>query len=282
MGAGSVPRVFAEQVQLVTAMTHDFWCARAGEQFVPLPSVNSTALLTKYIDAYDAGWHPTPQAPTFWGERDGLGPIPTSVAMLYVVQVAFYISEIISLFLEPRRSDFAMYLAHHFFTIALLVLSWVFGEVRCGLVVVLLHDPPDVLISLAKMFVYTNRKLFAHFFFGLFAVSFFVLRLVGLPLLVSMFFVFGCHGRGVAATGVACWGPSELILAILLLTLLMPLHIHWFRIIWQIAVRQSADDPRSDDDEGEKPPKRSASPSVVKGPTQRQTGTRRRSPASRS
>lgn len=97
-----------------------------------------------------------------------------------------------------------------------------------------------------QLSVYVGQEIIAKCAFVLFVLSFFVLRLFGLPLLVVSMFIYGCHSRGTALIGIPSWGPTESALASLVILLLMPLHFVWGKIIIGMILRMGADDPRSD------------------------------------
>lgn len=63
---------------------------------------------------------------------------------------------------------------------------------QIGAVILALHDASDVFLEAAKVFKYSGSELGASVFFGLFAVSWLVLRLIFFPFWVirSSRFVF--------------------------------------------------------------------------------------------
>lgn len=68
-----------------------------------------------------------------------------ALKFLYFSQLAFYLTDLIELVLKPNtRSDFYVFLVHHFVTIFLIVGSFVSKNVDTGLVVFLLHDVSDI------------------------------------------------------------------------------------------------------------------------------------------
>lgn len=55
---------------------------------------------------------------------------------------------------------------------------------RIGSVILALHDASDIFMEAAKVFKYSEKELAASIFFGFFAVSWLILRLVFFPLWV--------------------------------------------------------------------------------------------------
>lgn len=116
-------------------------------------------------------------------ERFQMAPL---MKQFYMIELAFWSSCLIYIFIETKRSDFAVMLTHHIFTIGLICLSYYCNHFRMGLVVLFLHDLGDIFLYSAKsMRVFsTDNKVAAWVadkLFVLFAVFFFVCRLVLYP-----------------------------------------------------------------------------------------------------
>lgn len=170
----------------------------------------------------------------------------------YLLYIGRYFQAGISVLLEPKRKDFIAMILHHVVTVAICLISYVYGWNRIGVVIMLLFDPADVPLHCAKLFKYASdasgRRLFqfiADRFFEGFAVIFFITRLV-------------CHSY-------VCWsasveGPRVIPNAggpagwacIALLYVLLAMQLYWFWLIVQAAIKLSkdgaVDDPRSDDE----------------------------------
>jgi len=169
----------------------------------------------------------------------------------YILYAARYIQAAVTVLLEPKRKDFLEMMVHHIVTIGVVYVSYFGGWNRVGVVVMVLLDPADVPLHLAKLCKYTSEALemniwqfFADRLFEFFAVLFFVTRLV-------MF-------------GYVCWSAhieSEQYFhldyaakfCVLLLYLLMVLQLYWFGSILKVAMKllrgQGAEDIRSDDED---------------------------------
>ncbi|KAJ3064263.1 Ceramide synthase 3 [Podochytrium sp. JEL0797] len=80
--------------------------------------------------------------------------------------------------------------AHHVATVIVMLMSYVMGFTRAGVVVLLLHDFSDPIMELAKCCLYAGQKVLADVFFGIFAITFLITRnymypvLIVIPLLV--------------------------------------------------------------------------------------------------
>lgn len=122
---------------------------------------------------------------------------PDDIGQWYTVQIAFWLSTLAFLFLENQRSDFLEMFAHHVVTIYLLVSSYGQNQHRAGLMVAWIHDFADIFLYVAKWFqaihklmekAQRTRGVVFKFFqsmtdvaFAIFALSFFVTRLVFYP-----------------------------------------------------------------------------------------------------
>ncbi|VDM22263.1 unnamed protein product [Hydatigera taeniaeformis] len=61
----------------------------------------------------------------------------------YMVELAYYVSGLIWVFLEVKRKDFIVMLTHHVVTVALIAFSYLTNYFRIGSVIMLLHDSAD-------------------------------------------------------------------------------------------------------------------------------------------
>lgn len=79
-------------------------------------------------------------------------------------------------------------ITHHFVTILLIVFSYLLNFSRIGSVILLIHDAADIFLESAKVFNYISKargrewaKHVCDIMFALFAITFFVTRLVFFP-----------------------------------------------------------------------------------------------------
>jgi hypothetical protein len=165
----------------------------------------------------------------------------------YQYQLGFYFAELLAIFVEPRRSDFAEYVMHHCTTILLVALSSFALQVRVGCYVFFIHDVPDIFLCFAKCFHYIKKELMVNVLFVLFVATFFFNRLICLPSCTYCIY---------------CDTPLHFdetysfhILAFLLGFALQALHVFWFALILRMIVRLATGvkgDVRSDSD-GDEP-----------------------------
>ena len=201
----------------------------------------------------------------------------------YLLYVARYVAEIISVGLEYDRKDKREMLLHHFSTVFLIGISYAYGFTRVGGIIMLLLDPADVPLHVAKLFKYVadarkielNKKrsgrsnnnramatqraitvgkrcqFMADVLFGVFMVTFFITRLVMYPYVVYSSH-FECRKfvnveRNLALL-IGYWS------CIVLLYIVLALQAYWFYLILKVAIKVvtkgEAEDVRSDD-EGE-------------------------------
>lgn len=102
--------------------------------------------------------------------------LPPLSKWYYLVQTAFWLQQIMVLNLEERRSDHQQMLTHHAVTVLLMSFSYVFNWTRVGNAVLCLMDFVDLLLPLAKLFVYTKRQKLADFTFAVFMLSWILTR----------------------------------------------------------------------------------------------------------
>lgn len=112
----------------------------------------------------------------FW-IKNPMHHVPIIVYWYYVVELALYLSLIVSQFFDVRRKDFWQMFIHHVVTIALIVMSWWANMVRIGTMVLLYHDVADIFLEVAKLCKYAKYNKLADLFFVLFAIIFIISRL---------------------------------------------------------------------------------------------------------
>merc|ERR1712100_112550 len=71
---------------------------------------------------------------------------------------ARYVAEIISVGTEYDRKDKKEMLLHHFSTVFLIGISYAYGFTRVGGIIMLLLDPADVPLHVAKLFKYRRSS----------------------------------------------------------------------------------------------------------------------------
>ncbi|CAI9786318.1 unnamed protein product [Fraxinus pennsylvanica] len=174
---------------------------------------------------------------------------------IYMCQCGFYIYSIAALLIwETRRKDFSVMMSHHVITVILIGYSFITRFFRIGAVVLALHDASDVFLEAAKVFKYSEKELGASLCFGLFAMSWFVLRLVFFPFWVirsSSYYLCECLNL---------LEPHDMTLYYVFNTMLLTLfvfHIYWWILISAMISRQLknrgkvGEDIRSDSEDDE-------------------------------
>ncbi|KAL8540355.1 hypothetical protein ACS0TY_001819 [Phlomoides rotata] len=156
--------------------------------------------------------------------------------LIYMCQCGFYVYGIGALVTwETRRKDFSVMMSHHIVTVILISYSYMTRFFRIGSVILALHDASDVFLEAAKVFKYSGKELGASAFFGMFAVSWLMLRLIYFPFWVirsSSYYL--CNVLNLSQTyHVAMY----YIFNTMLLTLLV-FHIYWWVLICSMIRRQ--------------------------------------------
>ncbi|KAL2537532.1 LAG1 longevity assurance-like protein 2 [Forsythia ovata] len=181
--------------------------------------------------------------------------LKSPLKFIYMCQCGFYIYSIAALLIwETRRKDFSVMMSHHVITVILIGYSYITRFFRIGAVVLALHDASDVFLEAAKVFKYSEKELGASVCFGLFAISWLVLRLVFFPFWVirsSSYYLCECLNL---------LEPYDMTLYYIFNTMLLTLlvfHIYWWILICSMIVRQLknrgkvGEDIRSDSEDDE-------------------------------
>ncbi|XP_002732672.1 ceramide synthase 6-like [Saccoglossus kowalevskii] len=147
----------------------------------------------------------------------------------YLLELSFYCSLLFSQFLDVKRKDFVQMFIHHIATVMLIGFSWVVNMIRVGALIILTHDVSDIFLEAAKMTNYAKYQRICDVLFIIFAIIFFVSRLIVFPLYV--FKSAAIESREICGP----W-PSWWIFNILLLVLQL-LHIFWFSIIMRMVYK---------------------------------------------
>ncbi|KAI4367302.1 hypothetical protein MLD38_023054 [Melastoma candidum] len=201
-----------------------------------------------------AGYH----EPWFWDVKEYLRGWPNQelklpIRLIYICQCGFYIYSILALLTwETRRKDFSVMMSHHVITVFLIGYSYVTRFFRIGSVILALHDASDVFLEAAKIFKYSGNEFGASVLFGLFAVSWVLLRLVFFPFWVirasSYHFI-----EHVPLT--ESYNVLRYYLFNTLLLSLLVFHVYWWVLIYSMIMRQLknrgkvGEDIRSDSDD---------------------------------
>lgn len=172
----------------------------------------------------------------------------------YLLASASYLHQLLAQLVDnmsATRSDWLEMCIHHVATLALLIFSFVTGWHRFGVIILILHDFSDIFLEVAKCVHYhASVSNFAaktcDALFAVFAVVFFVTRLVVYPRYVVMT-VFGDASAYLGRDFLAFFVFSILLLV------LQALHVFWFYLIARMAFMLFTEggikgDIRSEDD----------------------------------
>ncbi|CDR96993.1 Protein ASC1-like protein [Babesia bigemina] len=117
------------------------------------------------------------------------------VRMLNLISMGFWMSCCLYIHWETRRSDIQILRFHHFTTVILILLNYTYRFHRIGLLIIILHDIPDVLLFTTKCLSYLRLvpDLVTGAVFLIYGTSHFVCRLVLLGAFVArpLFFNIG-------------------------------------------------------------------------------------------
>nr|AAB19113.1 longevity assurance factor [Schizosaccharomyces pombe] len=175
----------------------------------------------------------------------------------YLIQLGFWLQQILVLHLEQRRADHWQMFAHHIVTCALIILSYGFNFLRVGNAILYIFDLSDYILSGGKMLKYLGFGKICDYLFGIFVASWVysrhylfskILRVVvtNAPEIIGGFHLD-------VPNGYIFNKPIYIAFIILLFTLQLLIYI-WFGMIVKVAYRvfsgEEATDSRSDDEGG--------------------------------
>lgn len=185
---------------------------------------------------------------TYWPEQHIIEP---DVLFYYLVELGAYLHQLA--WTEVTRSDAAEMIVHHMVTILLIVFSYLLNFSRIGSIILLLHDLSDVFLESAKCFNYISKakgrkwaKYICDVMFAIFAITFFLTRLVYFPryVIYDVLFVSPITFNN---DWFGYWTFAGLLI------ILESLHIFWFYLVAKMLVKLFTTgiekDERSDDDE---------------------------------
>lgn len=145
-------------------------------------------------------------------------------------------------------------LAHHILTVSLLSLSYTFNFTRVGNVILILMDPSDVLLAIAKHFKYLGYETACNVGFVVFMVGWIITRhwLYNLVYLSVVFELNTYIAYDWSWEREHFWNEKTRYIFIGLLTALQLLLVMWFFMIVKVALGVvlggGAEDSRSDDE----------------------------------
>lgn len=147
----------------------------------------------------------------------------------YIAELAFYCSLMFSQFIDIKRKDFMIMLVHHLATILLITFSYTNNMIRCGTLVMCLHDASDIFLEAAKLANYAKYQRLCDGLFVAFSLIFFLTRLVVFPFWIVHTVMF--DSWEIIGPYRAWWLLNGLLLV------LQTLHIIWFYLIARIAIK---------------------------------------------
>ncbi|BFZ01301.1 hypothetical protein BsWGS_04340 [Bradybaena similaris] len=153
----------------------------------------------------------------------------------YMVEGAFYISLLFSLFTDHKRKDFSQMVIHHVATLLLMSLSWINNFVRIGTLVLVVHDAVDSWMEAAKVAKYIGYDRVCEICFFIFMLVWIITRMIIFPFRIIRSTLFEAVGEDCLNDDTVGWLTMYSVYNILLCTLQV-LHIIWFYYICLVAV----------------------------------------------
>jgi hypothetical protein len=162
--------------------------------------------------------------------------MPLDLITLFMGSLGYHLhSTIYHCFFVERRGDFGEMLLHHTLTLWLMVLSYIDGYSRIGLLIVFLNDVPDIFVYLTKSLGDTIflKSSIAAYVGLLFSYGYFRLVVFPVSLLPSLLYESN-------------FSPLGRYLYIGFLCCLTLLHAHWFLLLVRIGVNLATTGSRRD------------------------------------
>lgn len=176
--------------------------------------------------------------------------------LYYLLQAGCWLEQIIVLNIEEKRKDYYQMFSHHIITSCLVIGSYNFYFTRVGHTILLLMDVVDIFLSLAKVLKYCGIDGICDFFFGVFMVTWIILR----HGFYNYIFWHACtKATGIMNRDCSVVGPGEICYTQTVINTffgllggLQILALIWLCMILKVAYRVvtggSAEDVRSDDE----------------------------------
>ncbi|WFD30279.1 sphingosine N-acyltransferase [Malassezia sp. CBS 17886] len=176
---------------------------------------------------------------------------------VYLWQISNYIHQLITINVEERRSDYWYMTVHHVVTIFLIGGSYACCLTNVGLAILLLMDPSDVLLALAKMLKYMGWQTLCDAMFVAFMLTWTITRHV-----LFLLLMYSCVTEAPAivpfkspvdfASGYV-FTKTSFGVFLALLGLLQAILMLWYSMIigvaWRVVTSNGATDSRSDDED---------------------------------
>lgn len=186
-------------------------------------------------------------------------PVTTTDALtkaVYLWEASNYIHQVFVINLEERRSDFWQMLTHHIVTLLLIGGSYVSCFHYVGLVILVLMDPADICLSIAKLSKYMGSTTVCDVLFAIFMLVWIITRHIGYA-----FVWWSCFkdaprlipfGTSYNLASGHMLTQTSYVLFLALLGMLQMILLVWLGMILRIALRvvtaKGAVDTRSDDE----------------------------------
>ncbi|BFZ65385.1 Sphingosine N-acyltransferase lag1 [Saitoella coloradoensis] len=185
-------------------------------------------------------------------------PLPAELKRYYLLQLAFWIHQLIVLHLERARRDHYAMLLHHLITLALMSCSYTVDVTRVGNMILVTMDFADILLPAAKMMKYLNWSKSCDFLFVCFLLAWLVTRHILFPTIIWSAAVQAPQiMEPVWDTEKGIYWMHEWFVGFVgLLGVLQVIICWWFWLILKVAYKvvrgEGAEDNRSDsEDEGQ-------------------------------
>ncbi|CVL12747.1 probable fumonisin cluster-longevity assurance factor [Fusarium proliferatum] len=218
---------------------------------------------------------------TGWPQRD----IDGLTKFYILTQLSYWIQQVISVNIEARRKDYWLNVVHHFITITLILVSYVYHHTRVGVLILVMMDAIEILFPFAKCLRYLGYTTLCDVVFCLFFITWVLSRHVlylmtcwsvysDVPRIMEASCFIGSAGNlhgplpvpddwwhliepWLYPNGIVCHSNGFRISILVYLLLLQVLMMMWFGFICKVAIGvldgRVVDDVRSDEESDEGP-----------------------------
>lgn len=194
-----------ESAKQLNGGTNARYCDRRKRKMQKMKSMMAKVAETSWKSLYHSlsfafGLGVLWQASWFWESKHCYTNFPKhplwpSLYYYYMIEGAYYIALMLCLATDVKRTDRNMMMIHHVGTIVLIVFSYASNHTRIGSLIMILHQPADMLLQIAKLLLYCKHKTLANLLFVVFVLMFLITRIYIFPVYIiyEVMFKFSFH-----------------------------------------------------------------------------------------
>ncbi|CAG9858435.1 unnamed protein product [Phyllotreta striolata] len=170
--------------------------------------------------------------------------ITASLWIYYMINLTYYWSLLIHLFVNERRKDFLENAVHHTIAMLLIYISFVLKFHRIGTITIVVLFVSDIFLEMAKILKYLNKELPCTVCFGIFTIVWTVSRLIIYPSWVLKQTLIVGPSEYIKKVTLSMYLMNTLLCLVGLLSIFWTIQI--YKVVWKVLNGQELQDERSD------------------------------------